>query len=140
MRVQADWIKALETGKDFSIDFRIRRADGAYRWFQTRAVAIRDQSDKILKWFGVNTDVEDLIQADQHVRTLNTALERRDVLPVYILTSSVEERDIFNSYDSGAYSTSANRWTSSSSPKQRASSSRTPPIQKNITRNHFYAF
>ena len=61
----------------FSIDFRIRRADGVYRWFQTRAVAIRDQSDKILKWFGVNTDVEDLIQADQHVRTLNTALERR---------------------------------------------------------------
>jgi hypothetical protein len=39
---------------------RIRSASGGYRWFKTRAVAIRDGKGAVVKWYGTNTDVHDL--------------------------------------------------------------------------------
>jgi PAS domain S-box-containing protein len=76
LRVQTAWKEALGTGNDFDIDFRIRRADGVYRWFKTRAVAIRNGVDQILKWLGTNTEIENLMQSDERARQLDTALER----------------------------------------------------------------
>jgi PAS domain S-box-containing protein len=76
LRVQIAWIEALGTGNDFDIDFRIRRADGVYRWFKTRAVAIRNSVDQIVKWLGTNTEIENLMQSDERARQLDTALER----------------------------------------------------------------
>jgi PAS domain S-box-containing protein len=76
LRVQTAWIGALGTGNDFDIDFRIRRADGVYRRFKTRAVAIRNSVDQIVKWLGTNTEIENLMQSDERARLLDTALER----------------------------------------------------------------
>ncbi len=59
-RVQAEWARTAERGDVFDIQFRIRRADGVYRWFKTRAVPLRDLDGAIAKWFGSNTDVEEL--------------------------------------------------------------------------------
>lgn len=67
-RVRAEWAKATERGDRFDIEFRIRRADGAYRWFKTRAVPLRDASGTIVKWFGSNTDFEDHKQAESRLR------------------------------------------------------------------------
>jgi len=39
-------------GDDFACEFRIRRHDGAYRWFRTLAVPLRDEAGDIVKWFG----------------------------------------------------------------------------------------
>ena len=76
LRVQTAWIEALGTGNDFDIDFRIRRADGVYRRFKTRAVAIRNSVDQIVQWLGTNTEIENLRQSEQRARELDTALER----------------------------------------------------------------
>lgn len=68
-RGQAAWGASLASGAEFDSDYRIRRADGVYRWFKVRAVPLRDGSGSIVKWFGTNTDIEDYKLADQRLRT-----------------------------------------------------------------------
>ena len=69
------WNEAVKNKADFDIEFRIRRADGAYRWFKTRAVQIRDSQGKIFKWFGSNTDIDDLKQAESQLKKHREHLE-----------------------------------------------------------------
>ncbi len=62
-RARSEWAAATVRGDKLDIEFRIRRADGAFRWFRTRAVPLRDASGNVVKWFGSNTDIEDYKQA-----------------------------------------------------------------------------
>ena len=63
-RVVDEWGKAVKTGAFFDIKVRIRRRDGVHSWFKSRAIPIRDNQGKLLKWYGTNTDIEDMMQAD----------------------------------------------------------------------------
>ncbi len=63
VKVDMEWSRVVGTGDTFDITFRIRRFDGVYRWFKTRAVPLRDPAGRILKWFGSNTDIEDSVTA-----------------------------------------------------------------------------
>lgn len=62
---QEAWHRASEQG-GFSVEHRLRRTDGAYRWFQTRAAPLHDEAGVRTHWFGTSTDVHDLRQAEQH--------------------------------------------------------------------------
>jgi two-component system, chemotaxis family, CheB/CheR fusion protein len=53
------WNHSLVTGTDYEIEYRMRRHDGAYRWFLARAVPMRDDAGAIVKWFGTCTDIHD---------------------------------------------------------------------------------
>ena len=75
--VMAQWSEAVKSGTFFDIEFRIRHKDGEYRWFQTRAVPIRDARGELLKWYGSNTDIQDLRTAMDEVNRLKEALEHR---------------------------------------------------------------
>jgi signal transduction histidine kinase len=44
---------------------RIRRTDGEYRWFLGRAVPLRDKRGKVVKWYGVATDIQDRKRAEE---------------------------------------------------------------------------
>jgi PAS domain S-box-containing protein len=55
-----EWAAATERGDSFDVEFRIRRHDGVYRWFKTRAVPLTDAEGRIVKWFGSNTDFDEL--------------------------------------------------------------------------------
>jgi PAS domain S-box-containing protein len=59
----ARWGQALETGDPYQVEFRLRRADGSYRWHLGRATAQRDDAGRIMHWFGTNTDVHEQRQA-----------------------------------------------------------------------------
>lgn len=67
-RLRSLWDRAIASGKLFDVEFRIRRADGAYRWFMTRAVPMRDIDGQVAKWFGSCTDIDDLRQATEALR------------------------------------------------------------------------
>ena len=62
-RVAGGWQHALATGEPFELQCRMRAADGAYRWFLTRAQPVRDASGRVARWFGTNTDVQELHDA-----------------------------------------------------------------------------
>ena len=72
------WRHSLETGEEYEIEYRCRRHDGVYRWFLGRALPIRDESNRIVRWFGTCTDIEDQKQAEAELRkqwhTFDTAL------------------------------------------------------------------
>ena len=57
--LKAAWGECLAGRDEFRAEFRIRRHDGTYRWFDSRAVPLRDVQGRIVKWFGSNTDVDD---------------------------------------------------------------------------------
>jgi PAS domain S-box-containing protein len=61
-----NWRTSLRTGQPFEHEARFRRAaDEEYRWFLVRAVALRDEHETILKWYGIVTDIEDRKRAEQ---------------------------------------------------------------------------
>ncbi len=58
-RFRAAWSKSVETGEDYNMEYRFKRAsDGEYRWHLGRALPVRDADGKIVKWFGTCTDIE----------------------------------------------------------------------------------
>ena len=78
-RVAARLRDCFETGEPWEDTFPIRGRDGGYRWFLSRAVPIRDEAGRILRWFGTNTDVTDQrrieIRAAEAERRLQFALQ-----------------------------------------------------------------
>ncbi len=73
----ARWSQALTTGEVYETQFRLRSADGSYRWHLARAVPVRDADGTIVRWVGTNTDIEDQKKAAQTIDDLNAALEER---------------------------------------------------------------
>ncbi|HYD42222.1 MAG TPA: PAS domain S-box protein [Anaeromyxobacter sp.] len=65
------WQRSVTVGVVYSTEFRLRRADGAYRWHLVRALPVRSQRGKILQWIGSAADVED-------ERRARLALEEED--------------------------------------------------------------
>ena len=53
------WSAIRESGRPGSLEARLRRFDGAYRWFLFQAEPLRDKSGEIVKWYGSATDIED---------------------------------------------------------------------------------
>jgi PAS domain S-box-containing protein len=62
------WRKMLDSGESDEIEARLRRHDGVYRWFLIRAQAFRDDSGKIVRWYGTSTDIEDRKRAEEAQR------------------------------------------------------------------------
>jgi PAS domain S-box-containing protein len=73
--VMAYWRTPLETGTPGEYECRHRRHDGSYRWFVGRAIPLRDQDGNIVKWFGLNTDIEDRKRAELLLDGKNRLLE-----------------------------------------------------------------
>jgi C4-dicarboxylate-specific signal transduction histidine kinase len=66
---------SLVTGEPFENEVRYRRAaDGRYCWFLSRAVPLRDGKGKIIKWYGISTDIEDRKRAEEERETLRQDL------------------------------------------------------------------
>ena len=53
------WVHSLSTATPYQVEFRLRRHDGAYRWYLGRALPQVDADGAVVQWFGTNTDIED---------------------------------------------------------------------------------
>lgn len=53
------WRHSLVTGEPYEVEYRLRRADGVYRWTLGRALPVRDSDGAILRWIGTCTDIHD---------------------------------------------------------------------------------
>jgi PAS domain S-box-containing protein len=68
------WQSIMASGKQGESEARLRRFDGEYRWFLFRANPLRDESGNIVKWFGINTDIEDRKHAEDKLRNSEASL------------------------------------------------------------------
>ena len=58
------WAAGVTTDADFIIEYRLRRADGAYRWFESHAVPAIDDSAIASTWVSSLTDIDARRQAE----------------------------------------------------------------------------
>lgn len=76
-RARVRWRHSLETGEPYEIEYRLRRADGMYRWTLGRAMPIRNEAGEITRWFGTCTDIDDLKRMEQGKELLSQELSHR---------------------------------------------------------------
>jgi PAS domain S-box-containing protein len=62
------WQRIMAAEAPGDAEARLRRHDGDYRWFLFRANPLRDESGAIVKWYGVNTDIEDRKRAEAELK------------------------------------------------------------------------
>ena len=74
--VLACWRRSIETGQAYESEGRRRRADGTYRWFHTRGFPLRDADGRIVLWYSLATDVDDLKGAEEELRRSEAELRR----------------------------------------------------------------
>ncbi len=71
------WRGALVSGQPYESNFRLRRADGAYRWFRARGLPMPNDSGNGTMWVGINTDIQDQYDATEALQRMNDTLELR---------------------------------------------------------------
>ncbi|QJW99672.1 hypothetical protein FTUN_7291 [Frigoriglobus tundricola] len=79
--VSERWFESVRTGEPYQCEYRLRRADGEFRWHLGRALPVRDLQGDIVRWYGTNTDIHDaklaadaLLRSEQRFRTLTEAV------------------------------------------------------------------
>jgi PAS domain S-box-containing protein len=68
--------RCLRTGDCFSMQYRLRGVDGAYRWMSGRAEPMRDENGRIVQWFGLCHDIDDQVNAEEALRRASDKLAR----------------------------------------------------------------
>jgi PAS domain S-box-containing protein len=64
-RAWAAWQHATQTDGVYSLECRLRRADGAYRWWLIRGASQHDEQGQVLNWFGTCTDIQNIKEAEE---------------------------------------------------------------------------
>jgi formate hydrogenlyase transcriptional activator len=97
-RVIDAWRRSVETGQPYDLELRQRRADGVYRWFQSRALPARDLEGRITSWYMLLTDIDDRKRAEDALRSNEQSLRLIfDSIPGFISThSAAGEIEVIN--------------------------------------------
>jgi PAS domain S-box-containing protein len=92
------WRSCLASGTPFDTEARVRRFDGAHRWFLFRANPLRDESGKIVKWYGSSADIEDSKRREEVLRASEISWRQIiDNIPGFVTTTgAMGEVQFFN--------------------------------------------
>ncbi|MER8634241.1 PAS domain-containing protein [Mesorhizobium opportunistum] len=76
----AAWHVMQVTGQGGQTEARIRRHDGEYRWFLQRTNPLRDEGGTIVRWYCVNTDIEEWKRAENELRRSEALLTQGEAV------------------------------------------------------------
>ncbi|OCI93960.1 hybrid sensor histidine kinase/response regulator [Rhizobium sp. AC27/96] len=76
-RMQNAVATTVNTGADYSIEYRTIWGDGSVHWAEIHAQLHRDRAGKAIKLVGVSADITARLKAEEHQRQLNEILEER---------------------------------------------------------------
>jgi len=79
-RVLTKWRTLISEGKPREIESRLRRSDGAYRWFLSRVCPLVDRSGHIVGWYGSDTDIHDRKEVEEKLRQSEAHLQEAQSL------------------------------------------------------------
>jgi len=71
------WQRATQYNERYSLECRLRRGDGVYRWWLIRGAPLLGADGEIKKWFGTCTDIDDLKRGEAALQEANDLLEQR---------------------------------------------------------------
>ncbi len=69
------WQHSIAMGLAFEMEFPLRGADGVFRWFLTRVNPVRDAAGRVIRWFGTNTDVDQVKRMHEALQDEKRVLE-----------------------------------------------------------------
>lgn len=78
----AAWKSAVASGRAFQHEYRLRRADGEYRWHLSRAHTVRNAQGEVTGWIGTSTDIHDSKMAEESLRASEERLRLAQSAPV----------------------------------------------------------
>ncbi len=67
--VVAAWHRALTTGEPYDLEYRLKRADGVYRWHLSQVVPVRGADGVVTRWISTAVDIDDRKRAEEAVAT-----------------------------------------------------------------------
>ena len=82
------WRHSLATGDPYEVEYRLRVADGGWRWFLGRALPVRDWRGRITRWFGTCTDIQDIRRLADEREVLSHELSHR-IKNIFAVMSSL---------------------------------------------------
>jgi PAS domain S-box-containing protein len=68
LKTETAFYHAIQTGTSHEAVHRVRRADGEYRWHQSRAEPLRDRRGRIVEWYGLTIEIDDRMKAEEALR------------------------------------------------------------------------
>ena len=94
---------AIQTGTPYQAVHRLRRAEGEYRWHQSRSEPLRDRQGRVIQWYGLTVDIDEAKKAEQALREREAQLAeaRRelrqmiDTIPIPVASYSADARRDF---------------------------------------------
>jgi formate hydrogenlyase transcriptional activator len=90
------WQGLLASGEPGEMEARLRRHDGVFRWFLMRVEPLRDDTGKIVRWYGTCTDIETLKQTEAQLREDERELRRiTDLIPQAIVVQDPSGTPIY---------------------------------------------
>ncbi|HTA89682.1 MAG TPA: PAS domain S-box protein [Polyangiaceae bacterium] len=63
------WRSAIQSGDAYEIEYRLKRKEGGYCWYLTRALPVRNQASAITRWFGTCTDIDERKRTEDQLRS-----------------------------------------------------------------------
>jgi PAS domain S-box-containing protein len=90
------WLTCLRTGEAGEVTFRVRNAQGGYRWFLSRAEPLRVSDGTLLLWVGVSLDIEELKRAQASISEARRELRQMiDTIPIPVASYGADARRDF---------------------------------------------
>jgi PAS domain S-box-containing protein len=70
------WMHAVASGQQHEVQYRLRRWDGAYRWFRVLGQPLRDGEGRVTRWYGLLIDIDDRKRMEDDLRDTQNRLSR----------------------------------------------------------------
>jgi PAS domain S-box-containing protein len=100
------YFQCIRDERPYEIEYRFKdRATGGYRWFLGRALPVRDESGKVIRWFGTCTDIDVQKQTEQALAEAQDVLRQHtDTLEKRVQERTAKLEETIRSLDSVCYS------------------------------------
>lgn len=77
VKVRDRFAASIAAGTEWEDTFPLRRHDGEFRWFLSRAKPIIGEDGRTVSWFGTNTDVTEMLEKEEQIRVLLMEVNHR---------------------------------------------------------------
>jgi two-component system sensor histidine kinase VicK len=84
------WANSINTGKPYEVEFRVGNNNGNYRWYLVRALPMRDSEGRIVKWYGINTDIQEQKELQQRKDDFISIASHELKTPITTLKASLQ--------------------------------------------------
>lgn len=100
--VMRRWPRSIATGEPFEMQFRLRGADGRFRWFLTRIHPFRGADGQIVRWYGSNVDIDDQVTAYARTQRVAATLQQAFLPSALPSSSSIQFDALYHPAESDA--------------------------------------